>query len=544
MSFASPSRRDLFQASLITVALAWGPAAIFAVHDPTLALWGVPDLGLVILAWLGLTTVRPSWASAPGLRMGLVLAWATFALFGVAWTASLVATQERLPLYDLLLLTRPVWVFASDLYGAWAPWTLFGLTLTIGLLLTLLTGWAWPRLPQPSTSRASAFIASIAVVVGLFGSGFWTPRIVADLTESVALYRQVQSQVTAREDLADRSVDVRPDVRLFVIESYGDVALEAPTGDRHRALLKELESTLVAGGWSMASGRSVAPTHGGRSWMADATVLTGIEVDRQATFGHVTALGRTLPSLPRFFAEQGYETVLVRPKDRARPGVRLVNHFGFTTTVFHDELAYTGPAVGWGHIPDQYTVDVTEQTVIRPMSGPVFAFFHLATAHYPWGEPPAIYEDAREWLTETGERDYVQRDRRPFFMLGMELSRFKSRRRALRDRHGADREAFQGLVAYDLQVLSRAFATPRRPTLMLWYGDHQPPFIADGAPRNAVVHVLATDPAWLEPFLADGFEPGLDPGPRTPPGLHHRDLFERITSALGNPRRPSARPAE
>lgn len=540
----SPPPMQLVRAGLLTVALAWAPAAWFAFYDIGLALAGVADLGLLIGGLVVLTRFRPDLATHPVVRGGLVAAWALFTVFGLAWAASLVATSERLPLYDLLLLARPVWVFTADLYGGLAPWAAFGVVGLAALGMTGLAGLGFARLPNSETAPVVGGVAALSVVVGLVTTGLWTPRVAADMVASARLYGQVQSQIAAREDLRDRALVDRPDVRLYVIESYGDILLEPPVDEVHRPLLEELGASLTEQGWSIASGRALSPTHGGRSWLADATVLTGIEVDRQATFGHVTARGRTIPSMPSFFAERGYATVLVRPKDRARPGVVLVNHFGFATTVFHDALAYTGPAVGWGHIPDQYTVDVTERTVIDGLKPPVFAFFHLATAHYPWGDPPEVLDDARAWQTAKGDRDLIQRDRKPWFALGMELARYKSERRPLKDKYGADLANFQALVAYDLEVLARAFPAPERPTLMVWYGDHQPPFLADGETADTVLHVLASDPRWLRPFLAEGFLPGMDPGPRGATTLHHRDLFDRITTALGDPARRDARPAD
>lgn len=539
-----PSGSSLVGAGFRTAGLAWGPALVFLAHDPVATVGGVADVGLVVLVVLGLARWRPALGQSRWLRGGLVVLWSVLLVFGVAWAASLVATSEQLPIYDLLLLVRPVWVFCADLYGPLAPWGIsLGVFVVLGLAVGL-AGLAWWRLPDPPTDRVTAAVAVLSVLLGLVTTGLWTPRVIADIAESARLAARIESAGSLRRDLDARILATRPDVRLYVIESYGDIALEGATGEAHRALLDRLRQRLEAGGWSLASGRVTAPTHGGRSWLADATVLTGLRIDRQSTFGHITARGTTIPSLPRFFADRGYRTILVRPKDRQRPGVRLVNHFGFQTTIFHDELAYRGPAVGWGHIPDQFTVEVTEQDVIAAIEEPVFAFFHLATAHYPWGERPDLFVDARSWQTAEGQRERLHRDRRPRFALDMQLRRFRNRRRALRDRHGADRDAFQALIAYDLDVLAKAFPSPNRPVLMVWFGDHQPPFLADGAPPDAVAHVLASDPSWLDPFLADGFVPGMDPGPRGETTLRHQDLFDRITAALGTPGRPGGPPAE
>ena len=524
--------------------LVFGPALVLAVHDPWLALGGVPDVALLLLVYIALARQRPELAAHPAVRVGLTVAWAIFALFGVAWTASLVATTERLPLYDLLLLVRPVWVFATDLQGPLAPWAAFGGVALLAALATGAASQAWAQIADPATRPLTVGLAAGTALLGLLATGPWTPGILDDLAASVRLYASVQTQLTARQDLDARRPHLparRAAVRRRELRrrGAGGSGGAAPPGDAGQA-----PSRTGGRGWSLASGRATSPTHGGRSWLADATVLSGLQIDRQATFDHVTAHGTTIPSLPRFFATRGYRTVLVRPKDRARPGVRLVNRFGFATTVFHDDLHYTGPSVGWGHIPDQYTVEVTERDVLAALDEPFFAFFHLATSHYPWDEAPPLLDDAREWQSAADSPNAVNGDRKPWFALGMQLSRYRSERRALKDRHDSDLGTFQTLVAYDLKALVKVLAEPSRPTLAVWFGDHQPPFLADGAPADAVVHVVATDPGWLEPFLAAGFRRGLDPGPRGSTRLHHRDLFDVITAALGAPVRPDDPPQE
>ncbi|MEM6926898.1 MAG: hypothetical protein AAF602_08230, partial [Myxococcota bacterium] len=486
---------------LITAGLVWAPAVLLGLRDPTAALAGVPELGGLVIGLLGLASARPDLARHPVVCGLAVALWGGFGVFGVAWAASLVATDELLPLYDLALLVPPVAVFAADLGGPVAPLALVGAGGFGGLLLLGLAAVGFghlARLRSVKSRQAAAAVALLGAVLGAAGSGPWIPTITANLAESLALRRHIEQRVVSRRDLAGRELAATPDVRMYVIESYGDVLFEGGIARTHREALAALERPLREAGWAIASGRGISPTHGGRSWMADATVLTGIHVDRQATYDHVTARGRTLPSLPRFFAERGYATVLVRPKDRARPGVRLVNHFGFATTVFHDELGYEGPQVGWGFIPDQFTVEVAEREVVAPIERPVFAFFHLATSHHPFREAPPVLDDVEQWQTMEGWRGRWNRKAVP--ALFMTFDRYRSVLPEVEDEHGATHAAYQSVVGYDLEVLARNQAAPTRPTLMFWLGDHQPPFLAEGHPPFSVIHVLASDPAWLEPF--------------------------------------------
>ena len=68
-------------------------------------------------------------------------------------------------------------------------------------------------------------------------------------------------------------------------------------------------------------------------------------------------------------------------------------------------------------------------------------------------------------------------------------------------------------------------------------GDHQPPLVAPDTGPEAIVHVIASDPAWLEAFLDRGFTPGMTPRPPPAP-IAHRDLFPILVRALasGSPR--------
>ncbi|MEO0603321.1 MAG: hypothetical protein AAF211_17915, partial [Myxococcota bacterium] len=311
---------------LLTASLVWSPALLLGLRDPAAALSGVPELGGLVIVVLGLASAHPSLGRHALVRALAVMSCGGFGVFGVAWAASLVATDELLPLYDLMLLVPPVAVFAADLGGPAAPIGLVALCGVAGLALLGLAAVGFGHLSRLRTvpsRQAAAAVALLGAALGVAGNGFWTPTIAANLAESLALRRNIEERVVSRLDLVGRELVSTPDVRLYVIESYGDVLFEGAIAPTHRATLAGLEAPLREAGWAMASGRGISPTHGGRSWMADATLLTGIQVDRQATFDHVAARGRTVPSLPRFFGERGYATVLVRPKDRARPGVRL-----------------------------------------------------------------------------------------------------------------------------------------------------------------------------------------------------------------------------
>ena len=87
-------------------------------------------------------------------------------------------------------------------------------------------------------------------------------------------------------------------------------------------------------------------------------------------------------------------------------------------------------------------------------------------------------------------------------------------------------------VNYDIESIVQQVGSPDpgRPQLVVFYGDHQPPFLARGEPPTVPVHVMASDAAMLEPFLEAGFRPGLKLRSFAPV-VEHRDFFGMVARA-------------
>ena len=515
---------------------------------------GVPELerglglnydvvvGLVGL-W-GLMWVGDGWRrSAPWRGWLLGTSWAALVGFEATRTASKAATNEILPLYDLVLLVQHLWRLGRELYGAWIdamPWlallAVAGLVVVGRGLVGVVESGA--RLAGPRLSAAGLVLVGLTAAAAspLYGSRWLAPALATNLAESADLYLAVRRDLASRphRELEDVPLARQPDVLIYIVESYGDVVRTSSLVDRWSLEVEDLSRELEAHGWAVASGRSAAPVHGGRSWIADASLLSGLHVARQATFQHVVALADRIQHLPRFFSDRGYETVLVRPNDRARPGVELVNHFGFAQTVFFEDLHYTGPVVGWAAVPDQYTVEYVHEHVLGPVEAPVFAFFHLATAHVPWDLAPPLLEPYTAWQTHAGRNGPLYEPRSLSSEARMRMSRFKRRRRRPRGTMmQGDPESYLDVVLYDLEVIARTlYGGPQRDQLILILGDHQPPVIAQDMPPDVPVHAVASDPALLDQFYDAGFVPGMVPVGEGRSSLEHRDLFALIVEAL------------
>ncbi|MBX2799341.1 MAG: hypothetical protein KTR31_16820 [Myxococcales bacterium] len=535
---------------LLTVVLLFlGPFAPLIYMRPKYATWIALDVGMALGVLFALLWVSGGWSRPSEGRFGTWRSWALgavwggLATFGWLMSGSRIATNEPLPLYDLSLLLRHVWILGMDLYGAWSTVAAVAAAF-VPLLLAVAGAWLFGSLEREarqlgkvrSGQALAGVLAFTALAAWLPVSEWLVPSLTRNLRESAELYGQVRSDIdgSLAAELATLEITRRPDVHIYIVESYGDIVRRGRLARHWEPMVDRLDSELTEAGWATASGMSHAPVHGGRSWMADAAVLFGISVTRQVTYEHLISLVDELPHLPGFMAEQGYETVLVRPKDRARPGVELVNYFDFSTTVFFDDLQYRGPVVGWGHIPDQYTVDYVHEHVLDGMQAPSFAFFHLATAHIPWLDAPPILEPYTLWQQQEGRTEPIYKERSRYSEFRMRMSRFKRRNEGKhKPTATADPESYLDNVLYDLEVLSRQLASgPQREQLVVMMGDHQPPLIANGRRPDVPIHLLASSPELLEPFLQAGFERGLRPANLGPAPIRHRDLFPLLARTL------------
>lgn len=486
--------------------------------------------------------------------VGWTGSWRTRALAG-GWTALWVyevtrqaghaAMGEQPLLYDLSALLRHLFILGRDLLGAQVYGVLAGAVALTAVLWATST-FLLARLESAARDRHLRWAWTIVLVFMLAGqdgiAGFrtrWTsPHLAVNLQSSWALWAELQRGVSseAYDPLATIRLQRKPDVRIYAIESYGRVlAHQAQTRGAWGEHLAGMEARLTAAGWHAASAWGTAPVSGGRSWIADGTFLLGMHIAHQSSYAHVMAQIDHLHHLPGWMAAQGYETVLVRPKDRERPGVKLDNSFRFDHVVFHDELGYDGPSHGWGIIPDQFTVGFVQDEVLARLTAPRFAFLHLVTSHVPWEEPPPRLDDWRALEHLPGRRSAKYVDRTLEDQLGLELGRFA--------REGKDRsakpvdderlDAYWRLVAYDLDVIADALHDlPAEPTLILVMGDHQPPLVGVSDPTFDVpMHLLANDPSLLAEFVDQGFTRGLIP-PDEPAAMAHEGFFSLLVRAL------------
>jgi hypothetical protein len=463
----------------------------------------------------------------------------------VCWT---LLRDEPL-LYDQFFMLRHLWALIGDLMSLRTALVLLAvgsILIGTGLLVRVLLRRARPLGLGSARHRTLAMLALIwCVLLALRGAALaseepaisWlTPKIVVNVRRSARAYRAIhkrlaRSPYAAYDKLALRD---KPDVLLFIVESYGRLlSVEEKTAVRHAALLDELEAQLSAAGLHAVSAFATATVSGGRSWIAEGNILMGTPIRYEAVFQHIVA--QKPPNLVGFLNQNGYETALLAPADRDRAGFHPENRYAFTRLFCYDQLAYPGPAIGWGLVPDQYSLAFVENNLLARAKKPVFLDFHMVSSHAPWSEVPKLVASSEQLLTgrarkaEADAEDGGETLDTAFRRYARSSGRFAYMHRF----DDAMREGYQATVEYDLRLIAQYLARRERDGFVIVLGDHQPPVIArEDKSFDAPVHVLSRDPTRLAPLLKHGFVPGLKLAPKAPPALDQAGLFSLWVHAL------------
>ena len=302
------------------------------------------------------------------------------------------------------------------------------------------------------------------------------------------------------------------DVVLAFVESYGRSSLEQPElAPPVTAVLDAGNERLAAAGFAARSGFLTSPVAGGSSWLAHATLLSGLRVANQQRHDALMASDRL--TLISAFAHADWRTVAVMPGTTGEwPEARF---YGHQRVYDFPALGYRGPDLGWASVPDQYTLSAFERLEhAQPDRPPVLAEIALTSSHAPWPLiPPVIGWDQVgdgsifQTMTTGEPRDAV-------WAKGTE----------------AVRSAYSRSVAYSLESLVSWVQTAGDDDLVLvLLGDHQaaPAIIGAGAGRDVPISIVTRDRGVLDRIAEWGWQDGLRPGPQAPvwPMEDFRDRF-------------------
>ena len=491
-----------------------------------LASWPL-ELPLVALV---LASARGRWHTL--FRSALIAVLGALVLLRLGDLGSQLAFGRAFsPLAELHLVAQG-WTLAAGTIGRVEAGLVVGAALVALALLVIAVFRGFGgvlRLDAPSRRRLRAGSA-VALVLGVVAWGAQSVSgrdlgvradLAHELVERVARVRhavadQVEfASLLANDPLADGAPPTFAalagrDVVVLFVESYGRSYVDAPRfAGRAERTFEALDDALADADLSVASGWLEAPIRGGRSWLAQATLVSGLPLTNHARFDRLLASERR--SLHRLFGDAGWRTAAVLPIVRGpwREGA------WYGVDRFHDgpSLGYAGRGFGYVPMPDQYTLAAFERDVREADARPVFATVGLLGSHAPW--TPLARAVPWETIGDGRVFDGTNRFGEPLSWADPEPVR----------------EMYATSVELTLARVGEYLARHADDALFVVLGDHQPADVIAGwsATGHVPVHVVARDPRLLARLPMSHFSAGMRPADGMPalPMAGVRELLGR-----------------
>ncbi len=320
------------------------------------------------------------------------------------------------------------------------------------------------------------------------------------------------------------------DVLFVFVESYGRVAVEGSSFSAGvNAVLASGTKQLKEAGFSSRSAFLTSPTFGALSWLAHATLQSGLWVDSQQRYDVLVTSSRL--TLSRLFGRAGWRTVADAPANTWDWPQGEFYHYDH----IYDSrnVGYEGPRFGYPTMPDQYTLDAFYRLELaQEQRRPVMAEIDLISSHAPWSRTPRM-------IDQSAVGDGSVYNGMPE-QLPSETDIWPSPQRV--------QAAYGESIEYSLNALFSFVATYGDDDLVVvLLGDHQPATIVSGedAGRDVPIAIVSRDPAVLDTISGWGWNEGLRPKPEAP--VWRMDAFrDRFLAAYGSsgetgPRGASAR---
>jgi phosphatidylglycerophosphate synthase len=400
---------------------------------------------------------------------------------------------------------------------------LVGTPLAVGRLTRLLTR------HHHGSARAVTGLAAVWIMCAVSGLQIADNAPIASTSAGRLAVSQVRMTATSlgdqqrfdevvaidhlREPANGELAELRgKDVLLVFVESYGRVAVEGSPSSQVQAVLDGGTRRLQAHGYSAKSAFLTSPTFGGTSWLAHATLQSGLWVDNQWEYDRLLSSGRT--TLNRAFGRGGWRTVAVLPSNReAWPEGKA--YYGFDTIYDSSSFGYAGPGFGFSKMPDQFALGAFQHMELDDRSrSPVMAEIDLTSSHAPWAPLPSMVD--WETLGDGSVFDHIHGQAEP----AHELWRHRENVPA----------AYMKSIEYSLLTLVSFVEKYGDDNLVLiLLGDHQPATVVSSHARNhdVPITVIARDPAVINAISGWGWQDGMRPGSAAPvwPMDAFRDRF-------------------
>ncbi len=267
-------------------------------------------------------------------------------------------------------------------------------------------------------------------------------------------------------------------------------------------VLEEFEQDLEAHGFAVYSYFLTSPTYGGTSWLAHGTLASGVAITSQMLFDLL--LTSKTKTLAHYFNNAGYRTVSVMP-GTTWPWPEGA-FFGYQKKYYAWNFDYKGPKYGWSPMPDQYVLEFIYRQEIRSRTKPLFIEYVLISSHAPFHKQPPYLED---WSQIRDGSIFYEKEIVTFPVVWPDLSKAA--------------EAYMTSINYVVKVLKTyVLKYIDDDALIIILGDHQPnvQITGENRPWSVPIHIISRNRAFMKPFAARGYTPGIVPRQPAPhPGM-------------------------
>jgi hypothetical protein len=428
------------------------------------------------------------------------------------------------PVFDTTLFD-PAYVFLTQAVGkAGAVGAVIGVVLLVVALIVLMTLAMLRTTRQLVTHRQTATRATAALVLAWFVCAALGAQVVSDAplaaTDTAAIAKGHAAQI--RTSLRDQKmfegeakVDVfrntpgerlltalrGKDVLLTFIESYGRDAIEDPLyAAQVGSALDDGNRRLAAAGFDSRSAYLTSSTAGGGSWLAHATLNSGLWIDNQKRYNTLVSSDRL--TLSSAFSRASWRTVGIMPGvTQAWPEGRF---YGYDEIYDAKSMGYQGPEFALATMPDQYTLTAFERLERgRAGRGPLMAEMPLTSSHAPWAPLPRMID----W-NNVGDGS----------VFGPMAKEGESPEEVWRD-GDKTRAHYRQSIQYSLTALTSYVERHGDDNLVLIFlGDHQPaPLLTGkGATHDVPISIVTRDRAVLDRISSWQWEQGIKPSKDAP----------------------------
>ena len=296
------------------------------------------------------------------------------------------------------------------------------------------------------------------------------------------------------------------DVLLVFVESYGQMAVQgtsfSPPIDQ---LVDAGTQQLQADGFSSRSGWLTSSTFGGGSWLAHATLQSGVWVNSPGRYSSLTASKRL--TLTSAFRRAGWRTVADVPTTHGS-WTEGRSFYHYEKIYERGNIVYRGPRFGFSTMPDQFTLQALQKDELAKRNRPpIFSEIDLSSSHEPWTRIPPL----TAW-NRLGN--------------GSIFNRLPIDRSGLTD----SQQGYAKSIQYALHSLYGFVERyGNKNTVLIVLGDHQPSRVIPQANHVVPITIVAHDPRVIDRLAGWGWTNGMLPSSTAPVWLMSafRDRFFR-----------------